>query len=167
MKSHAFTSEAFSLFLNEVAEDFLFFLKNQDLTRENEPRATALRNERVESPTEGLAPVSPQYFEKFFWLNDGNSFKRSPYVHKENLRKIMHKRSKKKRHVPFSPPPLYTPTKFTSCLLRNCEGLLFAHFFLKAFLTVGAVPDFVIYIVDFSHSVLEHEIIAVTAKCMA
>ena len=76
-------------------------------------------------------------------------------------------KDKKKRHVPFSPPPLYTPTKFPSCLLRNCEGLLFAHFFLKAFLTVGAVPDFVIYIVDFSHSVLEHEIIAVTAKCQA
>ena len=55
--------------------------------------------------------------------------------------------------------------KFTSCLLRNCEGLLFAHFFLKASLTVGAFPYFVIYIVDFSLSVLEHGIIAVTAKC--
>ena len=73
-----------------------FFFKNQDLKREKEPRATALRNERVESPTDGLAPVSAQYFEKFFWLNDGSSFKRSPYGHKENLRKIMHEISKKK-----------------------------------------------------------------------
>ena len=139
-------------------------MKNQDLTRENEPRATALRNERVESPTEGLAPVSPQYFEKFFWLNDGNSFKRSPYVHKENLRKIMHKRSKKKTTRTILSTSTLHANNFTSCLLRNCEGLLFAHFFLKAFLTVGAVSDFAIYIVDFSHSVLEHEIIAVTAN---
>ena len=86
------------------------------------------------------------------------------YTKKTYAKSCMKDRKKKRTRTMLSTATLHA-NKFTSCLLRNCEGLLFAHFFLKAFLTVGAVPDFVIYIVDFSLSV--HEIISVTAKCQA
>lgn len=88
-----------------------------------------------------------------------------PTYTKKTYAKSCIKDQKKTTRTIISTSTLHA-NKFTSCLLRNCEGLLFAHFFLKAFLSVGAVPDFVIYIVDFSHSVLEYEI-AVTAKCQA